>query len=650
MAGLSCAAGLATVAIHLLVQPLDPDNTTEFFITNAVTAVSWGTVGGIVLQAGRRAPGALLLAIGAAHGLTGLTRELGLLASGSALPHVAAWLLWLGTWPFFATLWFPLLLMLLPDGQLAGPRWRPFGLAAFLAPIPLSIAVALSPGPLLLQPVPGRPVPQNPLGLVDLSGLAMLTGLLLLVSAPAAIASLVVRWRTDSTKRNQLKWVALAGATLLLLGLGVEMVLPWTGPVIAPLSVATFAAAMGVALVRHRLLDVDVLISRTFLYAALTGLLAGLYVTVSVLLGSALSGPTPDIVATTAVALSFAPAREALQRGVSRLFYGLRDEPGEVLRRVGQAVDDSPSVEEVLPQLADALARALRLRHASVLLPDEPLPADCPADSAFIPLRHRDQDVGRLVIAPRDPGGHLGMREEQLLAELARQAATAAHAVLLTAELRVSRDRLIATREEERRRLSRDLHDGIGPLLSTVSLQLDAATRLLARDPDQARSLIGEARSEVQEAVGEVRRLLDDLRPRALEELGFEGAIAAAVRAAGAGGIETSFDMDPGVGLAPGVELSLYRIISEALTNVTRHSGASSMVVQIGCEDDEVVARVSDDGRGLVAGTEPGLGLVSMKERAAELGGVVTLDTDGEGTVVTIRLPTRSVGRSAGVS
>lgn len=635
-------AGLATAVLHVVVAPFDPDGTTGFVATNAVTAIFWGAVGGTVVHAGRFAPGGILLAIGVAHSLTGLGRELGLMAVGAGHTSLASWLLWFGTWPFFATLWFSVLLLLLPDGRLAGPRWKAVAWAGLLSPVPLMVTVALSPGPLLLSPVPGQPVPENPVGLVDLGGLPLLTVLLLAVSGPGALVSLAVRWRRGGTSRQQLKWVALAGAVLLVLGLGVEVVFPWIAPLVAPFSVAAFAVAMGVALVRHRLLDIDVVISRAFLYAALTGLLAGVYVAVSVLLGSALRGPVPDLVATTAVALSFAPARDALQRGMARLFYGLRDDPQEALRRVGLAVETSPSIEEVLPQLAGAMARALRLRFAAISLPGEDLPADVPPGATVVGLRHREAEVGQLVIASRDPSGRMSAQEERLLADLARQAATAAHAVLLTRELRRSRDQVVASREEERRRLSRDLHDGIGPLLTTVSLQLDAAVRLLTQDPDRSGALITEARSEVDQAVSEVRRLLQDLRPRALEELGLTAAVEAALGSLRSAGITTDLSMSNDLQLPPDTEVALFRILSEALNNVVRHAEASRVTVRIEDHDGEVAASVEDNGKGLGPQPTLGVGLVSMRERAEQLGGRLTVEATNRGTRVALRLPQRA--------
>lgn len=641
---LAVVLGLATAVAHVGPGVDPPDGLTDFAAANVVTALAWGAVGALVLRARPgHLVGRLLLTIALAHGVTGLSRELGLLAYEAGDDGLASWLLWLGGWPFLLTLWFPLLLLLLPDGRPPGGRWRPLVLGAALAPLPIALYAALSPGPLLVEPLPGAgPPPENPLGLVDLEPLAVVSGVLFLVTGAAALASLVLRWRRGGDQRQQLKWVALAGA-LIVVGMPVEIAVPEVAPFVAPLAVTAFSAAIGLAVVRHRLLDVDLVISRTLLWAALTATLVGLYVTVVTMLGSVLRGSTDlltGLIATALVAAAFAPLRSNLQRGVDRLFYGMRDDPYAVLRRVIDAVGTSPSTEDVLPLLGRTVATALRVPYAAVLLPDQE-PVDPSGEVVDIPLRHGNQDVGRLVIVPRAGGERLNRADEVLLADLARQAAAAAHGVLLAGELRSSRDRVVAAREDERRRLRRDLHDGLGPLLAAVTVQLDAACRLLEQDRERAGAVLGEARREVQDAVADVRRIVDGLRPGALTALGLADAVRAMAGSLARDDLAVQVCAPDDLTLPPEVETAAYRIATEALTNAARHADASNVEVQLSLGEGELLVVVSDDGRGLPDQPRAeGVGLTSMRQRSEELGGSLQLVSTALGTSVHVRLPT----------
>ncbi len=264
--------------------------------------------------------------------------------------------------------------------------------------------------------------------------------------------------------------------------------------------------------------------------------------------------------------------------------------------------------------------------------------------------------MGRLILAPRAPGEAFSPADKSLLEDLARNAEVAVHAVKLTADLRRSRERLVTAREEERRRLRRDLHDGLGPTLGSLALGLDVSRRLLKTDPPEADEMLAQLKVQTKDAVGDVRRLVYGLRPPALDDLGLVGAIreqaakhGRLLENTGAKAAERNgrldFRIEAPAGLPPlpaAVEVSCYRIAQEALTNVVRHARADNCLIRlsISAPEDELELEVADDGVGLPADPRAGVGMSSMAERAEELGGTLTVEPRPTGgTRVVARLP-----------
>ena len=260
-----------------------------------------------------------------------------------------------------------------------------------------------------------------------------------------------------------------------------------------------------------------------------------------------------------------------------------------------------------------------------------------------MPLIYQSEIVGQLILAPRAPGESFSPADRRLLEDIARHAGAAVHAVRLTADLQHSRERLVTAREEERRRLRRDLHDGLGPTLAGQTLKLDAAIDLVDSDPAAARALLLELKSQTQATVADIRRLVYELRPPALDELGLVDALRQYVtRYAGSGnGLRISIEAPP-QGLPPlsaAVEVAAYRIALEAATNVVRHASARSCTVCFSVYS-ALQVEVTDDGIGLPGDMRPGVGLTSMRERAAELGGTCVIErAPTGGTRVAARLP-----------
>jgi signal transduction histidine kinase len=344
----------------------------------------------------------------------------------------------------------------------------------------------------------------------------------------------------------------------------------------------------------------------------------------------------------------FQPLRSRLQRGVNRLMYGERDDPYAVTSRLGRRLEATLAPEAVLPTVVETIAQALKLPYAAILLKDDngyrtPVAYGSPsADQEALPLVYQREEIGRLVFSPRAPGEGFSDADRGLLEDLARQAEVAVHAVMLTADLQSSRERLVATREEERRRLRRDLHDGLGSQLAGLNVQAGTLRRLIPTDPDAAEEVVVELRDELRSAIADIRRLVYDLRPPALDDLGLVEALRRLAERYGSEDEQLSVFVEAPEDLPDlpaAVEVAVYRIVQEALTNVARHAQAHSCVVRLAV-NEEVGLEIVDNGVGIPAQRGAGVGLSSMQERASELGGsCIVQSVPKGGTQVLVRLP-----------
>jgi signal transduction histidine kinase len=256
------------------------------------------------------------------------------------------------------------------------------------------------------------------------------------------------------------------------------------------------------------------------------------------------------------------------------------------------------------------------------------------------PLVYQTEQLGELVLSPRSQGEPLTPADQRLLHDLTPQIGVAVNAVRLTVDLQRSRERLVTTREEERRRLRRDLHDGLGPQLASQTLTLTAARKLLHENPDAADALLADATVHVQEAITDIRRLVYDLRPPALDDLGLIAALREQIAQYQSSGISFTLDVpDQLPELSAAVEVACYRIIQEALTNVVRHAHARICTIHIAL-NGVLILEITDDGTGLTAEYRSGVGFSSMRERAEELGGSCVIESiTAGGTRVYAQLP-----------
>jgi len=250
-----------------------------------------------------------------------------------------------------------------------------------------------------------------------------------------------------------------------------------------------------------------------------------------------------------------------------------------------------------------------------------------------LPLMYQSKITGYLEVAYRAPGESFSPLDLRLLENIARQAGAAAHAAKLTTDLRHSRQRLVTAREEERRRFRRDLHDGLGPTLASLTLKLDAIRNLMRDDPDKADILLSELKTQTRGTIQDIRELVYDLRPPALDELGLIGAIQSFIEAQQSEGLKITLDTPKSLPNLPAAfEVALYRIALEGITNTIRHANANQATIRIYPRNDHnLVIDIIDDGTGLPKMYPTGVGLASMRERAEELGGTFEIVSRDQG-------------------
>jgi signal transduction histidine kinase len=602
---------------------------------------------------------------------------------------------------FSSCLWFAgltlgvFLILLFPDGRLPSRWWRLVAWAALLGVALAVLGFGFMPDYLIVT----HPYVENPFGVIgviggglttyELFGASRFLGMtLLLTSSLAALFSPILRLRhTRGNERQQIKWFLFAAVPLtLFLGLFEFSLIitnftydfltydfliriadivtcrcpsPSRTPgqalkaiqLVALLALLFVPIVTYIAILRHRLYDIDVFINRTLVYGALSTCVVGTYVLAIVALGAlfqAQGNLAISLVATGLVAVLFQPLRSRLQRGVNRLMYGERDDPYAVVSRLGKRLEATLAPEAVLPTVVETIAQALKLPYAAILLKESEGFRTAAAygsprgEPETLPLVYQREEMGRLVLSPRSPGEGFSDADRSLLEDLARQAEVAVHAVRLTSDLQHSRKRLVATREEERRRLRRDLHDGLGAQLAGLNVQAGALRRLIPRDPDAAEELVVELREELRGAIADIRRLVYDLRPPALDDLGLVESLRQLAERYGSKDeplnvlVEAPEDLPD---LPAAVEVAVYRITQEALTNVARHARARTCVVRLIVEED-VTLEIVDAGAGIPAERSAGVGLSSMQERASELGGICIVEPVPKGgTKVLVRLP-----------
>ncbi|HEX7277415.1 MAG TPA: histidine kinase, partial [Acidimicrobiales bacterium] len=479
--------------------------------------------------------------------------------------------------------------------------------------------------------------------LYGLSGLAL-----------AGVIRTIVRSRRDPSTRRQGALVALGMGTTVALLVSANLFLGQEWPawfeVVAWLPLPT---ALAVALVRGEFLDIRATVNRALVFASLTTILLALYVAAVAAIGGVVgrSGLAQTLPATGLVAVAFAPVRARVQRAVERLLYGERGDPSRVLGALGRRLETAVPPDHLLPAIAETVANALRLPYVGIKTTSgEAARLACergerPEHPESLPLVHQGRSVGELLVGLRRGERSLSDSDRSLLGAIAPQVASAVNATGLLTEIAASRSRLAVAREEERARLRHDLHDRLGPHLVGLGLQLDTLEGRV-QDSDVV-DVIRKAHNEAESALNEVRRISRGLRPAELDELGLVAAIDAAAARLTVGDDDHAWRASVAAAvqlpaIPAATEAAAYHIAVEALTNAHRHSGGGHAEVHIGVDASgaSLTVEISDDGRGMNGKAGEGVGIRSMTERAAGVGGALELcDRPAGGTVVRADLP-----------
>lgn len=646
---------LVTASIWLGIKNAYPFYSLSFIVSEPVAAY----VGGLVIARQPRNPVGWCLIV---HSLCFSGGEFarqyaiyGLQTAPGSLVG-AGWIIWFAYW-----LWGPgilsgllLLPLYFPSGKLVSPAWKWLIYWMLLSGGLVSLLMAFRQSDL---ETPGL---SNPFGFLSEDGpWEMIAAGTWFTNLCAMVLGLSLRlWKANTEEQNQLKWL-LYSIVVLFVG---DRIMQWFLPELIAQLWFTFAlagvwATIGIAVLRYKLFNINTLIHRTLVYFLLSALIVGLYIAIVIGFGSYLVqlGLIPgenvlllQIVATGLIAITFQPVRLYLQEMVSKLLFGHRDDPYRALAGFNQRLSLAITPEAVLPTVAETVRETLKLPYVAIELNSDhaegktQVASGEPVDAQLsLPLVYQSEQIGAMNVGQRSADEPFDMREIRLLSDLAQQVSIAAHTVLLNADLQYSRERLVSAREEERRRLQRDLHDGLGPTLAGLVMQIDAASSLLRDDPDTSIELLTEVKEELQATIAAVRQLVYQLWPISLGQLG----LAATLRdhcenMARSGRIKIELDVEEPLPTLPAaVELACYYIVIEALNNVVRHAQARSCRIDIKASRVLEVT-IRDDGIGISDGYRSGIGLHSIRERARELGGSCELRALPEGgTEVRVNLP-----------
>ena len=629
-----------------------------FASTSATAEVPWKSliigvvwaVPGVLIASGRpRIPvGWLILASALVFAGAGASSGWLAFAAGAGINDGLDWAAWFAD--RFAAVLVPLTfltLILLPDGRLPSKGWKPVTWVVCALQLATVLAWTLVGGPAV---APESDLPQsvhrvqNPVGVLPeglVGPLTVLEPLILqlpLLLCPLAFAFRL--WRAKGEERTRIASVLLAATVFVLLLVIGRALWPGVAEVLDIGAGIFFAVVVTTAVLRRRLAGVDIVVHHAVLFAVLTVIIAGAYalaVTVAAVSSQELPPFGVGIIAAL-VAVAALPLRGWLQLLVDRLLYGDRNKPYEAVRRLVDRTHSATTLHELLDELASTIVASLRVPWARVELDGADATSGVRPPGALeihAPLISQGQQIGT-VAAAAGAGRTLRRRDETLLAALGQHGGMAVRTMLLAEAVIASRNRVVVGREEERRALSRDLHDELGPTMASISMQLGTLRRIVSTDPQTVERRLGQLEQTAQEALNSVRYLAKNLRPTVLDELGLEAALR---RTAEGLGLELRITATVLPTLSAAVEVAAYRIAVEALTNVARHAGTRLAELSISVAAGYLVLKVEDVGSGIDGLAIRGVGTIGMRERAEELGGGLTLKSDKHGTTVTATLP-----------
>lgn len=567
-------------------------------------------------------------------------------------------------------------LLLYPTGRLPSPRWRPFAIGVVAVAILAVLFTAFKPGVMDGPNVPHIP---NPLGVPALASVLRVAEFFVLALVAAWLigaASLIVRFRRSADdERQQVKWLLFPSVTMAsaFAAAGtLNVVFGYSFTAVNWLFLLGIIAGIGVpigaacGILKYRLLDIDLVIRHSVVYGALWLAITVAYLAGLAALGVTAAGQLPvglAIVLTIAATLVFPPVIRLVDRIVGRWLFGEHADHYELLTEFGQTLERVDEPAELGPQIADTVRHALDLRWARVLLrwgehrlelvgESGQRPAHHGAPAAAVPLVAGGVDIGAIECGPKI-SGQFSDRDHDLLRTLARQAALGFHNAHLAAELAArldeirrqadellaSRTRIVHAQDTERRRLERDLHDGVQQDLVSLVMKLQLARKQLHRD-QLTDTTLTELQTEARQTLADLRELARGIHPPVLTD---RGIVAALETRAAQLPISVRIETDPALRerrFATALETAAYFCCTEAMTNTLKHANAATSVIQITADDEQLIVQITDDGKGFNPATATGTGLTAMRDRLESLGGRLAITSQpGRGTRITGTLP-----------
>jgi signal transduction histidine kinase len=578
----------------------------------------------------------------------------------------ALWVNWVGqlVWVFLFAGLLVVLPLLYPTGALLSRRWF---IVLGLVALPVLLVVVASLDPAATAPLP------NPAGVKGVAGFLSVLEVPFTLSFVAAsllaIVSLIVRFRRgDERDRQQIKWLLVA-VSVLFVSLLLQLFFPplQNGPLL-PLAAATLPISIGIAILRYRLYDIDLIINKALVYGGLAAVITAVYVLLVVGIGAMIGSNQRfllSLVATAVIALAFQPLRQRAQQLANRLVYGKRATPYEALSQFSEHLSETYSHEDILDRMARILGEGTGAERAEVWVragqrlvlassspqAAEPLTPLVMRNGALpvmqrdtvVPVSHAGELLGALAV-DKKRGETMNSVEQKLVTDLAGQAGLVLKNVGLNQELlarlddlRLSRQRLVSAQDEERRRLERDLHDGAQQHLVALKIKLGLA-EAAAQPETRVRTLITQLKQDADDALDTVRELARGIYPPLLASDGLEAALRSQIRRVT---VPVDLELDDVPRQPREVEGAIYFCCLEALQNVGKYASANRVRLRLWTEDGNLAFRVQDDGKGFDPATAPkGSGVQNMRDRLEALGGSLEVKSvPGQGTTIEGRVP-----------
>jgi signal transduction histidine kinase len=683
--GLASAIVAATIALVVFnrahIHTLDDLQPIEI-----VLGISYSIVGAVIAsRRPRNAIGWMFLGVGVLAATPGVTGQYYIASVTRGHLPGAEWAAWLQNWiviPIFPAGLALFIFLLYPNGRLQSPRWRVLAWMAVVLDVLVAVFITLDPTP--IEVGSGLPPSRNPTGIPGfpihassiVGGVLFLAGVGLLGAAVVGTGLRLRRVRGE--ERQQLKWfayAAIATVAALIAEIPLSFIvhnLPdgafdWV--IILGFGLA-IPIACGIAILRHGLYEIDVVINKTVVVGVLAVFITLIYVGLVVGLGAVVGSKGNallSIVATAIIAVAFQPVRMRARRLADRLVYGKRATPYEVLSDFSERMAGAVATDDVLPRMVRVLAEGTGASRADVwlvvgsslrrsalwpattegvagevALTDGELPP-FEGTSIAVPVRHQGELLGALTVS-KPPAEPLTPAEQKLVQDLASQAGLVLRNVRLAAELlarlndlQASRQRLVAAQDHERRRLERNIHDGAQQQLVAMAVKLRLANNLTDRDPAKARAMLTELETDITETLEDLRDLARGIYPPLLADKGLVAALQAQGRKSP---IPVKVEADEVGRYAQEVEAAVYFCCLEALQNAAKYSGATEVRIRLSGAGEEIAFEVRDGGRGFEPATTPrGAGLTNMTDRLSALGGELEIaSAPGMGTTLTGRI------------